>query len=165
VIYPPSDFVAVTVPAEGEYPGCGLEHRRPVDTEGRPVQPWALACSAGCEDWLIARDDRWSKTVHDIRPTYDEGRAEERLAIEGPKEQAALMTAALAQLAGFAPAQIPPSLQRHLAGLRSHVPLPGQLVCASCSASSPAGQRFCGACGQPMAASAAAAAIASGSAA
>jgi hypothetical protein len=156
-----SSIAEITVGPE-DFGGCGEPHRRPLDESGWPVQPWALTC-ADCEPHLRG-DQLWSASVHEIPPTHDEVKQQERFAIEGPKQQAALLTAALARLSGLGN-QIPPSLQRQMEGLKAHIPLPGQLVCRECSAASPAGQRFCGACGAGLSVPVAAAAIKSGPAA
>lgn len=148
-VYAPSDFTEVTIPAEGGR-GCGLTHRRDIGPDGRPVHPFGITC-APCEAYLRATDDRWSTTVEDIRETFDEAKARERYELRGAQARDALMLAAVAQLAGFSPGQIPAVIQRQIAGLKPHVPLAGQLECPDGHVQ-PAGQRYCGECGQPMSA-------------
>jgi hypothetical protein len=160
MIYPPSDFVAVTIPSD-DGRGCGIEHRRPADENGRPVQPWALSCDAGCEQWLLANDQRWTSNVSDIAATYDERRELERWETVGAREKDAALTAALMQLAGFSPSQVPASVQRMIAGLQPHVPLTGTMVCPAGHGQA-AGARYCSECGAPMGATVPAAAITSG---
>lgn len=155
MIFPPSDFVAVTIPADGGR-GCGAEHRRPAGADGRPVQPWALSCAGGCEDWLLAHDGRWAHQVEDIPETYDETRARERFEVRGARDRDALVALAMARMAGVGQDEIPPSVARVLSGLPAHVP--GVVVCGSGHDNRP-GSRFCSACGEPLSRPAAAAAI------
>ncbi len=155
MIYPPSDFVAVIIPAEGGR-GCGAEHRRPDGPDGRPVQPWALSCAGGCEAWLLAHDSRWVQQPEDIRETFDEIKARERFELRGTKDRDALVALALARMAGVSQAEIPSSIAKALSGLPAHVP--GVVVCGSGHDNRP-GSRFCSACGEQLGRPAAAAAI------
>ena len=145
-VYAPSNFSSVIVPAD-DRGGCGQPHVRDVG----PDQAWALTCEC-CEPHLLATDSRWVKDINDIPPTYDEARATERWRVQGAREQDAMMTSLLAQLAGYSPSQIPQSVQRAIGGIRPHIPLPGQMVCRACEASQPAGQPYCGECGAKMSA-------------
>jgi hypothetical protein len=153
LLYPPSDFVAQTIPAEGGR-GCGVEHRRPTGPDGRAVHPWALSCEP-CEAWLRANDDRWSPTIAEIKPTHDEAREREMLAVRGSADRDDILMRALAKIAGI---DIPASLARPVAAA---APVTAMLACPQGHAQ-PAGHSFCGQCGSPMRAAVPAAAIAAG---
>jgi hypothetical protein len=116
-----------------------------VDEEGYPVQPWSLSC-ADCEPFLL-KSDHWAPTIEEIPATFDEQRAAERFKVRGAAEQQALLTAAVAQLAGFTRAEMPESLRKMMSALPAHVP--AQIVCPQGHAQSP-GNRFCGMCGSAM---------------
>jgi hypothetical protein len=162
-VYAPADHHAVTVPADEEHGGCGKPHVRDLDENGRPVAIWSVSCPA-CEQWLLTHDDRWVRDVADIKPTYDEQRAADKWAVQGAKDQQMMLTAAVAQLAGFGPAQMPESLQRMLGGLKPHIPVAGAMVCSQCQAAQPPGQRYCGQCGAAMASPVPAASVTAGAA-
>jgi hypothetical protein len=146
-IYAPSDFASVIVPADDEHRGCGQAHARPSGPDGLPVHPWALSCADGCEEWLIANDDRWSKSVRDIPPTYDERLDGERLDRIGSQQKDSLLVLAMSRMAGLTQADIPPALTRMLSGLPAHVP--GIIMCANGHDNTP-GSRFCRECGSQM---------------
>ena len=141
--------------------GCGQAAARDI----APDHAWGPSCSGGCEEWLLAHDDMRVKDVLDIKPTFDEEKASNRLELTGAKDQAVLLMAALAQIAGLGASQLRPSVRRMIAGVKPHVPLAGRMVCGGCSADQPSGQKFCGLCGSPMSGLAAAASITSGAAA
>ena len=141
MLYPPSDFVALTIPAEGGR-GCGNEHRRPAGPDGQPVHPWALSCEP-CEAWLRANDDRWSPTIAEIKLTHDEKRDQEHLALRGSADRDSLMLRALAKIAGM---ELPASLARPLPGAP---PVAAMVACPQGHAQ-PSGHSFCGQCGSPM---------------
>ena len=140
-VFAPSDFISTSVPAEAG--GCGTAHVRDVGTD----QVWGLCCGGGCEDWLLAHDDRWVKDVHDVRPTFDEKKALERFRNRGQADRDALMALAMARMAGLSQAEIPPSLTKMLSGLPAHVP--GVVVCGSGHDNRP-GSRYCSQCGTAM---------------
>lgn len=153
MLYPPSDWVATTIPAEGGR-GCGREHRRPMGPDGVPAHPWALQCEP-CEAWLRANDDRWSLTVAEIKLTYDEARQQELLAVRGSADRDDILMRALAKIAGI---DVPASLARPVAAAAAVTAL---LSCPQGHAQS-AGHSFCAQCGSPMRAAVPAAAIAAG---
>lgn|ERR1017187_7744527 len=152
--YAPSDMTAITIPADGGR-GCGQTHRR------GPEQPWGVDC-APCEAWLRANDNRWSATIAGITETYDEKLGREQYAVKGVREKDALLTAAIARLAGYGQAQLPASLTRMIAGIPAHVP--GLMLCPSGHENQP-GQKFCGECAAPMSSAAPAASLMAGAAA
>lgn len=142
-IYARSDLVAVTVPAEG-FGGCNSLHRRPV-VHGAPAKVWALDCPP-CEDHL-RKDPHWSATAVEVPETHDEKKARENFELRGAKDKDAILTLALARLAGISSAELPESLTRMISGVPAHVP--GQMECPS-GHIQPAGMKFCGECGAPM---------------
>ncbi len=154
-LYPPSNWVESTVPADAG--GCGHPHRRPY-VNGAPVHPYSLECPP-CEDFLRRNcSDQWSVTLSELPETYDEKLAREDFEKRGAKDKDAIMTLALARLAGIEASELPDSLTRMVSGARAHVP--GQMECPSGHVQ-PSGMKFCGECGSPMHGSPAAAAIAS----
>lgn len=156
MLYPPSDFVAQTIPADlPRLPGCGREHRRPTGPDGVPVHPWALSCEL-CEAWIRENDDRWSPTPMEIKPTFDEAREAEHLKTHVDTTRDQIMLAALAKIAGL---PLPDSVAR---GLPVAAAVTALLACPSCSSAQPSGSCFCGACGSPMRTAAPAAAITGG---
>lgn len=158
-IYAQSDLMSVKVgPGHG---GCGQVHERERDAGGYPVQPWALTCDAGCEDFLRASDDRWSTTLHGITETYDEKASRDHYEKAGVQARDSLLAIAMARMAGIGSDQIPPALQKMLTGLPAHVP--GVTVCPKGHDNTP-GNRFCGQCGSPMRAPAAKGELASAAA-
>lgn len=124
--------------------GCGSPHSRPV-VNGAPVQPWRLDCEP-CADHL-RNDPMWSATAVEIPETYDEGKARENFEKRGAKDKDAILTLALARLAGIESSELPESLTRMISGVPAHVP--GQMVCPS-GHGNPPGKAFCGDCGQAM---------------
>ena len=139
-----SDLAYVFVgPAHG---GCGAPrgHSRPVEN-GAPAKTWRLDCPA-CEDHL-RHDPHWSSTVSDIPETHDEKLAREDFEKRGAKDKDAILTLALAKLAGIDPDILPASLTQMVSGAKAHVP---QTV--NCPAGHPNGldARFCSQCGQPV---------------
>lgn len=142
-IYARSDLAAVTVPAEG-FGGCGDLHSRPV-ANGAPVQIWALDCYL-CEDHL-RHDPHWAVTPSEIAETHDEKNNREDFERRGAKDKDAVLTLALARLAGIPAGELPDSLTRMISGQPMHVP--GLLECPN-GHGQPSGQKFCGQCGSPM---------------
>jgi SAP domain len=145
-LYPPSNWVESTVPVD--LGGCGQPHRRPY-VNGAPVHPYEINCPP-CEDYLRKNNsDQFSATVSEIRETYDEKLAREDFDKRGAKDKDAILTLALARLAGIDSAELPESLTRMISGAPLHVPVQGQLECAN-GHPSPPGKKFCGECGSPM---------------
>src|SRR5262245_14290757 len=106
-IYAPSDFASVTVPADDDHRRCGQAHARPTGPDGLPVYPWALSCADGCEEWLIAHDERWSKSVRDIPPTFDEQKEAQQLERMGSQQKDSLLVLAMSRMAGLTRDDIP----------------------------------------------------------
>ena len=124
--------------------GCGSPHSRPV-VNGAPVQPWALDCEP-CANHL-RHDQHWSPTAVEIPETHDETKARENFEKRGAKDKDAILTLALARLAGIESSELPESLTRMISGVPAHIP--GQMVCPS-GHGNPPGKAFCGDCGAPM---------------
>lgn len=143
-VYARSDIAAVTISAA--HGGCNKTHSRPV-TGGAPVHPWQLDCPP-CEDHL-RHDPHWSATASEIPETHDETKAREDFDRRGARDKDAIMTLALARLAGIAASELPESLTRMVSGAPLHVPVQGQVECPAGHAQAP-GHKFCGECGQPM---------------
>jgi hypothetical protein len=139
-----SDVCAINI--SEAHGGCGTKggHRRPVE-HGAPAKNWPLDCSP-CEDHL-RHDSHWSPTPVEVPETYDEAKARENFEKRGAKDKDAILTLALARLAGIEPSELPESLTRMISGVPAHVP--GQMVCGS-GHGNPPGQAFCGDCGAPM---------------
>jgi hypothetical protein len=137
-----SDLVYTIIPAENG--GCGEPHRRPV-SQGAPAALWTLNCPP-CED-VLRHDPHWSPTVTEIPETYDEVKAREDFDKRGAKDKDAILTLALARLAGISAAELPGSLTRMISGVPAHVP--GTVECPSGHIQAP-GQKFCGECGAVM---------------
>ena len=137
-----SDISAVTISAA--HGGCGKTHSRPV-ANGAPAQLWSLDCPA-CEDHLRG-DPLWSSTVAEIPETHDEAKDREDFEKRGAKDKDAVMTLAIARLAGVDPAALPESLTRMISGAQAHIP---QTVDCPQGHANPVGQRFCGDCGLPV---------------
>ena len=145
-LYPPSNWVESTVPVD--LGGCGSPHRRPY-VNGAPVHPYALECPL-CEDYLRKNNsDQFSATPSEIRETYDEKLAREDFDKRGAKDKDAILTLALARLAGIDSAELPESLTRMISGAPLHVPVQGQLECPA-GHGQPSGSKFCNECGAPM---------------
>ena len=142
-LYARSDLVSVHVsPAHG---GCQEgTHRRPVE-HGAPAKIWRLDCP-DCENFLRS-DPLWSTTVSEIPETHDERIAREDFEKRGAKDKDAIMTLALARLAGVDPALLPDSLTRMISGAQAHIP---QTVACPAGHLNPLDQRFCGQCGQKV---------------
>lgn len=140
-----SDLASVSVSATA-HGGCGEIHVRPAPG-GKPVQPWKLDCPA-CEDHL-RHDSHWSVTASEIAETHDEKVAREDFEKRGAKDKDAVLTLALARLAGIGPGELPESLTRMISGAPLHIPVQGQLECPQ-GHGQPPGQKFCGECGSPM---------------
>jgi hypothetical protein len=140
-----SDVASVHVPAE-DFGGCAQTHRRPV-VNGAPAQVWALDCPS-CENHL-RHSDQWGVTASEIPETHDEGKAREDFDKRGAKDKDAILTLALARLAGIDSAELPESLTRMISGAPLHVPVQGQMECPD-GHGQPAGSRFCNQCGSPM---------------
>lgn len=102
-VYSASNLVWVAVSAEG-HGGCGEPHSRPV-VNGAPQQPWVLTCEQ-CENFLRG-DPMWSVTPADIPETYDEKKIREDFEKRGAKDKDAILTLAIARLAGFEPESFP----------------------------------------------------------
>ncbi len=152
-IYARSDLAAVTV--SEAHGGCGRTHHRPAN-DGNPAALWVLDCPP-CENHL-RHDSHWAVTPAEIPETYDEGRAREDFEKRGAKDKDAVLTLALARLAGIHSSELPESLTRMISGAPLHVPVAGQMECPSGHLSAP-GQKFCGECGQQMSAPAAKASL------
>jgi hypothetical protein len=121
------------------------------------VSVWKLDCNGGCEDHL-RHDQHWAITASEIPETHDETRAREDFERRGAKDKDAVLTLALARLAGIDAAELPESLTRMISGVPAHVPVAGKMVCPQGHENAP-GQKFCGECGAPMSSPAAKAAI------
>lgn len=146
-----SDVASITVSAA--HGGCGRVHTRPAPG-GNPVPLWSLDCPQ-CEDFLRS-DPLWASNVSEVPETPDEVTAREDFDKRGAKDKDAVLTLALARLAGISPDVLPESLTRMISGVQAHIP--GKLLCPGGHAN-PAGQKFCGECGAGMHQTAPAAAI------
>ena len=143
-IWARSDVVAVNI--SEAHGGCGTPggHRRPVE-HGAPAKVWGIDCPQ-CSDHL-RHDPHWSSTIEEVPETYDETKVRENFEKRGAKDKDAILTLALARLAGIDSSQLPDSLTRMVTGVRAHVP--GMLECPS-GHEQPTGQKFCGECGAAM---------------
>ena len=104
---------------------------------GVPQHPWGLDCPP-CEDFLRTRNpDQWSVTVSEIPETHDETKAREDFEKRGAKDKDAIMTLALARLAGIDASELPDSLTRMVSGARAHVP--AEMECPKGHGQPPAG--------------------------
>ena len=131
-----------------EHGGCGTPHLREIGQDGYPVAVWALDCPA-CEGFLQG-DAMWSKTVADIPLTLDEDLAARQYEKIGAQQQSALLTAAVARLAGFDGVEISPVIKGMISGQR---PVPGPVMtCPSGHAGNVPGARFCAQCGAALSA-------------
>lgn len=143
-LFSDSSVQQVNVPAETG--GCGRIHYRP-EVNGAPQHPWLLTCEP-CEDHLRKTGDvHWAGTLSEIPETYDEKLAREDFEKRGAKDKDAVLTLALAKLAGLDASQLPASLTRMISGQPAHVP--GMLECPRGHAQ-PSGLKFCGECGTSM---------------
>jgi hypothetical protein len=145
-IWARSDLAAVTVSVA--HGGCGVTHHRPAPG-GVPVQPWKLDCDV-CEDHL-RHDAHWSVTPSEIPETHDEKVSREDFEKRGAKDKDAILTLALARLAGIDSSELPESLTRMISGAPLHVPIQGQMECPN-GHGQPGGAKFCSQCGSPMSA-------------
>jgi hypothetical protein len=104
-----------------------------------------LSCSQ-CEDHLRS-DPLWAASPADIPETYDEKLNREDFEKRGAKDKDAIMTLAIAKLAGMDASDLPESLTRMISGAKAHVPV--TVDCPNGHAN-PLDQKFCGACGIPL---------------
>ena len=141
-VYARSDLAAVTVSVA--HGGCGSAHHRPAPAENRPVRVWELNCPPCCKT-TCAQDPHWSTTLSEIPETYDEKLKREDFEKRGALDERKLMAMAMAKMMGI---EIPDTIAGALAGQMQHIP--GVMECAN-GHGNPAGQKFCGACGAPMA--------------
>jgi hypothetical protein len=149
-----SDLAAVTVSVDA-HGGCGRTHSRPVNGD-KPVTVWQLDCPQ-CEDHL-RHDPHWAVTPSEVPETWDESKSREDFERRGAKDKDAVLTLALARLAGIDSSELPESLTRMISGAPLHVPVAGKMVCPA-GHDSPAGMKFCGQCGAPMSGTVAKAAL------
>jgi hypothetical protein len=126
--------------------GCGLEHVREIGTDGYAVAAWAVDCPQ-CEAFLEG-DPHWSKTIADIPLTVDEDAAAKQYEKIGAAQQSALLTAAVARLAGFEGAEISPVIKGMISGQRPA--LGPVMMCPSGHAGNVPGSRFCSSCGAAL---------------
>ncbi len=131
-----------------EHGGCGIPHLREIGLDGYPVAVWALDCPA-CEGFLQG-DPMWSKTVADIPLTLDEDLAARQYERIGAQQQSALLTAAVARLAGFDGAEISPFVKGTISGQRPA--LGPVMTCPAGHAGNVPGSKFCAACGAALSA-------------
>jgi hypothetical protein len=135
--------------------GCGHTHTRPAPG-GVPAAVWQFDECPPCEDYL-RHDAHWSATPSEIPETYDETKVREDFEKRGAKDKDAILTLAIARLAGFDSSELPETLTRMISGVRQHVP--AEMECPK-GHGQPAGRKFCAECGSPMHGTAAKAAIA-----
>src|SRR5215469_9657550 len=135
-----SDLASISVSAA--HGGCGTTHVRPAPG-GNPVALWSLTCPA-CEDFLRS-SDLWASSPADIPETHDEKLNREDFEKRGAKDKDAIMTLAIAKLAGMDASDLPESLTRMISGAKAHVP---QTVNCPDGHPNPLDQKFCGECGQ-----------------
>jgi hypothetical protein len=150
-VYARNDLAAVTI--SEAHGGCNQAHARPAPG-GVPAATWELHCDK-CEDFL-RHDPLWSVTSVEIPETYDETKARENFEKRGAKDKDAILTLALARLAGIGQDELPESLTRMISGVPAHVP--AEMECPQ-GHGQPAGRKFCAECGSPMHGAPAAAAI------
>ena len=144
-LYARHDLVSVTVSVTDG--GCGLGHARPV-VDGAPAKIWALDCPR-CHTHL-ATNGQWSTTLAEIPETPDEKLVREDWEHRGAADQQYVTAMALSKLAGV---DIPESLTRVVSAASAPVTatVAPSVRCFDGHVN-PAGQRFCGECGTPMAA-------------
>jgi len=142
-VYARSDLAYVFV--SEVHGGCGSGHSRPVE-QGAPAKVWSVTCT--CEDHL-RHDPHWAVTASEIPETHDEAKSREDFERRGAKDKDAVLTLALARLAGIDSAELPESLTRLISGRPLHIPVQGQMECPN-GHGQPAGSRFCNQCGSPM---------------
>jgi hypothetical protein len=143
VRYARADIQAVTV-GEG-HGGCGEEHRREPDPDGRPADVFFVDCDM-CELFL-SRDPLWSASLDELPESPDQEKA--RLAFEqkGAKQLSSLRTLALARMAGITASDVPAELKAMITS--GPVRVPGITVCSAGHDNVP-GSRYCSTCGTPM---------------
>lgn len=126
--------------------GCGQVHQR---EPGEAL--WYIECEA-CENFL-RHDPHFSVTAAEIPETFDEAKAREDFEKRGAKDKDAILTLAIARLAGIDSSMLPESLTRMISGAPLHVPgmqvAAGQIVCPAGHANA-AGKKFCGDCGESL---------------
>ncbi|MHB1430621.1 MAG: hypothetical protein ACYCVZ_00675 [Streptosporangiaceae bacterium] len=145
-MYARSDIVSITIPAESG--GCGSPHIRGIGPDGTSDAVFAVTCGP-CESKLET-DPMWASSTADVPLTFDEEKAAEQFERIGAQQQAALLTAAVARLAGMAGPEISPVIKGMISGQRA---LPGPvMVCPAGHAGNVPGARFCAMCGTPMSA-------------
>jgi len=149
-VYARSDICAVSISAA--HGGCGHGHARPVEN-GAPAKTWILDCPQ-CSDYL-RHDSLWSVTAAEIPETHDEKNARTDFERRGAKDKDAVLTLALARLAGFSASDLPESLTRMISGIPAHVA--AEMECPN-GHGQPPGRKFCG---QPMRGNVAKAALSS----
>jgi hypothetical protein len=79
--------------------------------------------------------------------TFDETKSREDFERRGAKDKDAIMTLAIARLAGVDPGELPDSLTRMISGAKAH--LPQTVDCPDGHPNVP-DQKFCGECGKPV---------------
>jgi hypothetical protein len=87
----------------------------------------------------------WAASPADIPETHDEKLNREDFEKRGAKDKDAIMTLAIAKLAGMDASDLPESLTRMISGAKAHVP--AMVECPDGHAN-PLDQKFCGECGQ-----------------
>lgn len=122
--------------------GCGQPHSRPV-VQGAPANVWEVTCPQ-CSDHL-RNDALWSDTISDIPETHDEQKAREDFEKRGAKDKDAILTLALAKLAGVDPDLLPASLTQMVSGAKAHVP---QTMDCSQGHPNALDASFCSQCGE-----------------
>ncbi len=128
--------------------GCGMPHVREIGPDGYPSAVWSVDCPR-CERFLEG-DSMWAKTIAEIPLTLDQDLAAKQYERVGAQQQAALLTAAVARLAGFEGAEIPPVIRGMLSGQRPA--LGPVMLCPSGHAGNVPGSKFCASCGAPLSA-------------
>jgi hypothetical protein len=86
----------------------------------------------------------WAASPADIPETHDEKLNREDFEKRGAKDKDAIMTLAIAKLAGMDASDLPESLTRMISGAKAHVP--AMVECPNGHAN-PVDQKFCGECG------------------
>lgn len=141
-LYARSDLAAVTV--SEAHGGCTKTHSRPAPG-GIPSAVWKLDCEPCCDH--LRHDPHWGTTPAEIPETYDETKIREDFDKRGAKDKDAILTLALARLAGIGTDELPESLTRMITGVPAHVP--AEMECPQ-GHGQPAGRKFCAECGSPM---------------
>jgi hypothetical protein len=89
----------------------------------------------------------WAASPADIPETHDEKLNREDFEKRGAKDKDAIMTLAIAKLAGMDASDLPESLTRMISGAKAHVP--ATVECPNGHAN-PVDQKFCGECGEQV---------------